>query len=44
MHGDTESLQCYFENQTDRVLIYIEFTAEIVLKYRGILSLDWAHY
>ena len=30
----------YFESQTDRVLIYVEFTAVIVLKYRGILSLD----
>ena len=30
----------YFESQTDRVLIYVEFTAMIVLKYRGILSLD----
>ena len=45
MHGDMASLQCieqtvYFENQTDRVLIYVEFTAVIVLKYRGILSLD----
>ena len=31
----------YFESQTDRVLIYVEFTAVIVLKYMGILSLDW---
>ena len=30
----------YFESQTDRVLIYLEFTAMIVLKYRGTLSLD----
>ena len=30
----------YFESQTDRVLIYVGFTAAIVLKYRGILSLD----
>ena len=30
----------YFENQIDRVLIYVEFTAVSVLKYRGILSLD----
>ena len=33
-------LTVYFESQTDRVLIYVEFTAVIVLKYRGILSLD----
>ena len=33
----------YFESQTDRVLIYVEFTAVIVLKYRGILSLDWLY-
>ena len=25
----------YFESQTDRVLINVEFTAVIVLKYRG---------
>ena len=25
----------YFESQTDRVLIYVEFTAVIVLKHRG---------
>ena len=31
----------YFESQTDRVLIYVQSTAVIVLKYRGILSLDW---
>ena len=31
----------YFESQTDRVLIYVEFTAVVVLKYMGILSLDW---
>ena len=30
----------YFESQTDRVLICVEFTAVVVLKYRGILSLD----
>ena len=30
----------YFESQTDRVLIYVEFTAVIVLKYMDILSLD----
>ena len=30
----------YFESQTDRVLIYLEFTAVIVLKYRGTMSLD----
>ena len=30
----------YFESQTDRVLIYVESTAVIVLKYRGTLSLD----
>ena len=30
----------YFVSQTDRVLIYVEFTAVTVLKYRGILSLD----
>ena len=30
----------YFESQTDRVLLYVEFTAVIVLKYRDILSLD----
>ena len=30
----------YFESQTDRVLIYVEFTAVTVLKYKGILSLD----
>ena len=30
----------YFESQTDRVLIYVQSTAVIVLKYRGILSLD----
>ena len=29
----------YFESQTDRVLIYVEFTAVTVLKYKGILSL-----
>ena len=43
MHGDMASLQCrttvYFESQTDRVLICVEFTAVIVLKYRGMLSL-----
>ena len=31
-------------SQTDRVLIYVAFTAVIVLKYRGILSLDWVYY
>ena len=30
----------YFESQTDRVLIYVQSTAVIVLKYMGILSLD----
>ena len=34
----------YFESQTDRVLIHVEFTAVIVLKYRGILSLDWMEF
>ena len=33
----------YFESQTDRVLINVEFTAVIVLKYRDILSLDCLH-
>ena len=31
---------CCFESQTARVLIYVEFTAVIVLKYMDILSLD----
>ena len=34
----------YFESQTDRVLICVEFTAVVVLKYRGILSLDCIHH
>ena len=33
-------LTVYFESKSDRVLIYVIFTAVIVLKYRGILSLD----